>query len=140
MSDIVNKSASITPPVAAKNTIVLAGSASSSRIKLPDDWRKSWITIYADGVKLYVALGGATVAVDETHVTTLTSEAPSAHGAGECIPIPDGGKEPFNLAEVTGTAPPSSTHPAGPLFLAWKAASATGYIRIVRSSGPVPQS
>lgn len=133
MSDKVNQSASITPPVPGKNTIVRAGTASAERIKLPASW-KGWVTIYADGVKVYFAVGGSGVAVDATHTTTLTSEAPSAHGTGECIPVPDGAKESFNLAEL------QITSPDGRIYLSHRSPAAAGHIRIVHSSGTVPQS
>lgn len=136
MSDKLNKSASITPPVSGQNTIVRAGSATAERVKLPASWRKSWITVQMDGVKGYFALGGPSIAADQTHTTTLTAEAPSAYGAGECQMVAEDDSVPVNLAEIEGGAP-DDDYPDGAIYLSHIEASATGYIRIIRNSGPV---
>lgn len=130
MSDKQNQAASITPPVPGQNTIIRAGTASAERIKLPSTW-SGWLKIQAEGVKLWFAIGGSSIVVNETHTTTLTSELPSAHGAGECECIFADSETQVNLAEIR------KKNEADSFYLSHKEASATGYIRIIHSSGPV---
>lgn len=128
MSDKANKSLSVTPPVGGKNTIVLPSSTSSARLRLPAAWRGAWITVQADGADAYVSFGDSAVIVSETAVSTVAAEEVTAHGAGECQKVADGGERPFNLSELAGV---------GALYLAHKESASGGYLRLIRSSGPV---
>jgi hypothetical protein len=49
MSADMNRAASVTPPVVGKNLWVLAGTASSRSIQIPDEWRGQYLTLHAEG-------------------------------------------------------------------------------------------
>lgn len=130
------KAAAITPPYSGKNTIVLASATSSARLKFPASWRRSIVTIQADGVDVYVCFGDTTVTAVIAGATTLTSEAPSAHGTGECIKIPNGQEKHFDLALIDAKNP-GNANDQHAIRLAHIESATGGYVRIYRSSGPV---
>lgn len=123
------KAAAVTPPVGGSNVIVRASVTSAERIKIPAAWRRSWLTIEADGVDVYVTLGDGTVAADSTGTTTLTSEEVSAYDGGECSKIPSGSEKPFDLSQLLPVD--------ADLYLSHVASATGGYVRITRSSGHV---
>lgn len=135
---MTEKAAGVTPPYESKNLIVLASSASSSRVKLPASWRRSIITIQAEGVDLWVCFGGTSASAVKTAVTTLTSEAPSAQAAGLCQYIPAGQQRDFDLSLIVAKNP-GNTSDIVNTRLAWIASATGGYVRIIRSSGPVDE-
>jgi hypothetical protein len=72
MSADMNRAASVTPPVVGKNLWVLAGTASSRSIQIPDEWRGQYLTLHAEGDDFWFSFSldaGATAsATDATGV------------------------------------------------------------------------
>lgn len=131
------KDAQLTPPCEGKNLIVLASTGSSRKLKFPASWRKSVITIQAEGLDEWVTFGLSGVsAAPTTGLTTLTSEAPSAHAAGTCYHIPAGQERSFDLSLIK-TDNPGDTNDNHALRMALISTGTTGYIRIMRASGVV---
>jgi hypothetical protein len=134
MSDLHStKASSPTPPVGGTNTIVLASATSSGRVRIPDAWLGSFVTIQADGVKAWVAFGGIAVEVDETDVSTVDGStfAVTASGTWECQMVPENGSIDVNTAELLRT-------PIGEaVYMSHKSSATGGYVRLIRSSGRV---
>lgn len=129
MSRDESASLTIPPPIVSVDTIILASAASSAALKIPEAWRNGWITIEPDGVTCYVGFSHASATtVDQTAVSTITSNAVSAHGTGECLKIPDGAVKHFDMARVAARKEVD-------LFLIHKESATGGYVRISRSSG-----
>lgn len=128
------KDAQLTPPCDGKNLIVLASTAASRRLKFPASWRKSVITIQAQGLDQWVTFGGTGVTAVPTAVTTLTSEAPSAHASGLCWHIPAGQERSFDLSLIKMDNG-GNTNDNHALRMALISTDTTGYIRIQRASG-----
>lgn len=126
-SALLTGAASITPPVSGKNTWILASSGSSQLIAIPAEWRRSYVTLFADGVIVYITLGNSSITADETATTTVASNAFTTHGTGECKKIPSGTGIDMDFNEVSD----SVTH------MAVKCSGAGGYVRFERSSGRV---
>lgn len=123
------KAAAVTPPVESNNVVVLDGSTTAQRIKLPDTWRKSWLTIQADGVNVGYVLGGATVAADLTGTTTITDEEIDTFDGGECKRVDDGGEKHEDLSQIL--------RHAQDLFISIDCDATAGYVVLIRSSGTV---
>lgn len=129
MTDKLNKSASVTPPLSGKNTIVLGSGTSSRRIKIPESW-KGWITIQADGCEAWVSFGGSTITAAPSATSTITSDELASNGTGECQHIPEDTSLPVNLDEI-------EKGPKDRIYLADIESATGGYLRIIRSSGRV---
>lgn len=130
------KAAGLTPPCGGKNIIVLDSATSSARLKLPASWRTSIITVQADGVDVYVAFGGTSITASQTAVTTLSSEAPSAHAAGVSYKIPNGQERNFDMTLI-GCDNPGNANQLHAVRMAHIESAAGGWVRVYRSSGPV---
>lgn len=130
-SDKVNQAASITPPCAGENTIIRNSVTSAERLRIPDAWLGSHVTVQLEGVSGHVTLGGASITVVPTAVTTIdsTTRLPTAHAAGEAQFIPQDDERTWNLAEVEV--------PPGGLYLSHLESATTGRVRLIRSSGRV---
>lgn len=125
----VSKAAAVTPPVPGSNIIVRASVASAERIKIPDAWRRGWVTIEADGVDVYFGFGGSTVAVDSTGTTTLSSEEVSAYDGGECSKIPSGAEKAVDLSQIQPVIQD--------LYISHVESGTGGYFRMTLTSGLV---
>lgn len=121
MSDLL----SVTPPVQENNLWVVAGTASSQWVTIPASWRDSYITITADGDDFHLAFGAASLTVDETAVTAVTSNVFGAFDGDEASFLPDKG-----VKEVDGRKLAKAT-----VGFAWKGTGTAGYLRIERTSG-----
>lgn len=133
MSDKINQASSPTPPVRGQNTIVLASGTSSGRVRIPDSWLGSFVTIQADGIKAWIAFGGVAVAADETDVSTVDGSTfeVTATGTDEVMMVPENGQVDVNTAEFIRL-------PVGEaVYMAHKSSNTGGYIRLIRSSGRV---
>ncbi|MEQ9074092.1 MAG: hypothetical protein RLP09_09565 [Sandaracinaceae bacterium] len=130
MSAETAKATAITPPVASKNVIVLAASATARRLKIPSQFRNSWLTVEADGEKTGFLLGGDSVTASLTGVTTLSGEDIGSFAGTECERVPDGTAKHVDLSQVD-----TGADGKGDLYLSHIQATATGYVTIKFSSG-----
>ena len=131
------KDAQLTPPCEGKNLIVLASTAASRKLKFPASWRKSLVTIQAEGLDEWICFGGSGVAAaPTTGLTTLTTEAPSAHAAGTCYHIPAGQERTFDMSLIKCDNP-GNTNDNHAVRMALISTGTTGYIRVMRASGEV---
>lgn len=124
-STIEQAAASVTPAVQEDNIWVLAGTASSQWVTIPEAWRNQYLTIEADGDSFYVAFGAASMVVDETATTAVASNAIGAFDGDECIKIADGAVREYDMRKAG----------SGVVAFAWKGSGTSGYLRIERSSG-----
>lgn len=127
------KAASITPPVQGKNLWVFASSDSSTAIECHPSWNRSFLTIEADGVDVYVAFSDdPTATADPTATSTVTSGVITAVDGDECRKIPDGQERDFDLSAL-----PWSSDDGKKLYLVIVSSASGGYVRVTRSSGLV---
>ena len=123
-----NKAAAICPPVQG-GVIGFACATSAKLIKIPDDWRDSWITIQANGAKVGYLLGDANVVANLATLSTIPSNEVTVFGAGTCKVVPDGQERHEDLSQIL---------PKGrDLYISIDCDAATGDYRIIRSSGSV---
>lgn len=130
MSDIEAKALSVTPPTDG-NVIVLSGSTTAQRVKIPDAWRKGYVTIQARGCEAGYLFGGVGVAADITAMSTIngTTFAVTSYGTGACGSVSDGGDAGVDLAAIAGPTPTS------PLYVSIDCDASAGLVRLIHSSG-----
>lgn len=132
MSDLT-RSLSITPPVAGKNLWVLASSASTQKLKLPNSWYRSYLTLQADGVDFWVVFSASSSAdVASNAATTVASEEFTTFEGSEGYKIASGTSENFDLGMLLWEFEDSKE-----VYMAVIASATGGYLRILRSSGVV---
>lgn len=123
-----NRAAAVTPPYEENNVIVLSGNTTAQRVKIPDGWRKEYITVQAIGVNAGVIFGDAAVAADITATTTVTSEVPAVN-ATACAYVASGGSRQWDLGQIV----PYTKD----LFVSIDCDAVAGTVRLERSSGKV---
>lgn len=123
------KAAGITPPLESSTVVVLAGNTTAQRFKIPSAWRKEYFSVEADGVNVYVAFGGASVAADLTGTTTLDAEAIDTYDGGECRKVADGSEKHWDLSKITPWEKD--------LYVSFDCDATAGYIRLGPTSGTV---
>ena len=121
MSDLL----SVTPPVQEDNLRVVAGTASSQWVTIPDEWREGYITIKAEGDDFHIAFGASGLTVDETATSTMSGNAFTAFDGDEADFLPAKG-----VLDVDGRKLKKGT-----VAFAWKGTGTAGYLRITRTSG-----
>ena len=127
------KAASITPPVQGKNLWVFASSDTSAAIECHPSWNRSFLTIEADGVDVYVAFSSdPNATVDPTATSTVAGGVITAVDGDECRKIPDGQERDFDLSALPWTSDDGKK-----LYLVIVSSASGGYVRVTRSSGPV---
>lgn len=138
MSNLVNKAASITPPVKGKNLWVLASSATTQKIEVPASWYKNQITFQADGVDFYIVFGEeSTLDVDQAAASTVTSEAFASFEGSEGWKVPSGQEVTVDMTMVAMEATENASPSSKKFYFAVDALATGGWLRILRSSGRV---
>lgn len=128
-SPILANAASINPPIIGKDIVNIASSTNSAVVKIPDAWRLQWVTIEADGCKVYYAFTmSPSESIDETSVSTVdaTTKEPTLPDDA-CLPIPDGQARGVDCSKYLPLEKP--------LYMVHKESAGSAYVRLSRSSG-----
>lgn len=122
----------VTPPYESNNVIVLSGNTTAQRMRLPDGWRREYVTVTAIGVNAGVLFGDDGVVADITATTTVTSEVPAIN-ATACAYVASGTSgKPWDLAQIV----PHHKN----LYVSIDCDATAGTVRLERSSGKVKAS
>lgn len=133
-----NKAAAVTLPIQGKNLWVYDPSATTSTyIQVPDSWLTGFVSFQADGADFHLAFNveDSTPTASPSSAATVSSNAFTGLGADSVWKVADGETVEFDITQA-------QVHPGEntKLYMAVIASDAAGFLRCLRSSGPVSRS